>query len=1308
MMKLARRATGLVSCLAIVGVCLAQLDGENPQQRNARGFEPQYNLDEDHVLYCVGYAHLDTQWRWDFPITIDRFIRATLEDNFALFDKYPEYRFNFTGSVRYQMMDEYYPELFARLRQHVAAGRWYVSGSSVDEGDVNVPSAEAIIRQVLYGNLFFKRTFGKESYDFMLPDCFGFPASMPSIWAHCGLLGFSTQKLTWGSAVGIPFQIGVWEGPDGSSVLAALDPGPYVGAIEGRVDQNPEWVGRIEDNGERFGVFADYHYYGVGDMGGAPKEPDVRNYVASLDNPDSQIQVVLGSSDQMYRDITPEQRERLPRYKGDMLLTEHSAGTLTSQSYMKRWNRMGEQLADTAERAAVTSWWLGGTTYPRAHLERSWVRLLANQMHDILPGTSIPVAYTWSWNDEIVAMNGFARTLTDSVGAISRALDTRSEGAALVVYNPLAIAREEIATANVTLPGTNAVRVFGPDGKETPSQILRHTGDDWRILFAPDAPSVGFAVYGVRAAESAYADDASELRVDARTLENASYRVTLNDAGDIASIFDKTAGRELLAEPARLVFTHESPRHYPAWNMDWEDRKNPPIGAVEGPAQFRVVEQGPVRVALEVTRESRGSIIKQTIRLSRGDAGRLVEIASDIDWQSTGVALKASLPLTVSNPLATYNWGMGTIDRGNNESKKYEVPSHEWVDLTAVDGKYGVSIVEDSKFGSDKPADNELRLTLLYTPEVGRSFMDQHSQDWGRHDIVYGLFGHAGDWREAKSEWRGRRLNQPLKVFRAEPTPGPLGKSFSVLSVSTPQVDVRALKLAEERDRVIVRLQELWGRKAKGVRIKFAGPIASAEEVDGQERRIGEARVEGDTLVVDMTPYSPRSFALELGSPPAALEPPRVETVALEYDTDAISTNAIRGDGAMDQVGRSLPAEQLLAQIAASGVAFKMGPTADGAPNAITCRGQQVTLPDAGDVVHILAAAAADAEIEAEFVIGGTRVTRSIQPWTGFVGQWDNRVFDRPFQDIDFRTEGHVVDIVPGYVRRDPIAWFATHHHDARQGDRPYRFSYLFAYDLPRPSGAKTLKLPDDPRVKVFAMSTSEGAHAPLVTPAAPLYDDFSEREPVKFRFEYPPPPAPVYEGAEATGVVEIDRADAFEALNMGGPAKDDFADVAAGHGVTFRAFNPDNKYPPHTRSGAEDGALPRLNDGDWAQNADDVDRCVWYDQEGRFYCDLGAALPIERINTYSWHRSNRAPQYFSVWGAKGDKVPDADFGAGGAAGWRLVGVVDTRKLGDGGKHGSSIQTQDGLLGEYRYLLWVAEDMGQGTFFTEIDIYVAP
>src|SRR3984885_11751978 len=202
----------------------------------------QPDLSRQPTLYAVGYAHLDTEWRWEYPQVIDEYLRRTMEDNFHLFDKYPHYVFNFSGANRYRLMKEYFPDFFARVKQYVAEGRWFPAGSSMEEGDVNAPSAEAIIRQILYGNEWFREEIGKSSEEYMLPDCFGFPSSLPSILAHAGVKGFSTQKLraNWQPAAkvggpdspeqtpeGIPFNVGLWVGPDGKTVLAALNPGGY-------------------------------------------------------------------------------------------------------------------------------------------------------------------------------------------------------------------------------------------------------------------------------------------------------------------------------------------------------------------------------------------------------------------------------------------------------------------------------------------------------------------------------------------------------------------------------------------------------------------------------------------------------------------------------------------------------------------------------------------------------------------------------------------------------------------------------------------------------------------------------------------------------------------------------------------------------------------------------------------------------------------------------------------------------------------------------------------------------------------------
>src|ERR1700691_4823649 len=251
LLKTTRKSMTRRCCAAVFQIllaCFALLCALQAQTANPPDLTP--DLTKLPSLFVVGYAHLDTEWRWEFPQVINEYLRRTMEDNFKLFEKYPHYVFNFSGANRYRLMKEYFPADFVSLKMYVAQGRWFPAGSSMEEGDVNAPSAEEIIRQVLYGNEWFRKEFGKSSEEVMLPDCFGCPSSLPTILAHAGVRGFSTQKLTWGSSAnaggpqslektpeGTPFNVGVWVGPDGESVLAGLSPGGYSGGIDTDLSQ---------------------------------------------------------------------------------------------------------------------------------------------------------------------------------------------------------------------------------------------------------------------------------------------------------------------------------------------------------------------------------------------------------------------------------------------------------------------------------------------------------------------------------------------------------------------------------------------------------------------------------------------------------------------------------------------------------------------------------------------------------------------------------------------------------------------------------------------------------------------------------------------------------------------------------------------------------------------------------------------------------------------------------------------------------------------------------------------------------------
>lgn len=1152
------RLSLLVAVCAVLSVAQNQTDQQ-----------PAPDLTKQPTLYVVGYAHLDTQWRWEYPTVIREYLPSTLHDNFNLFEKYPHYIFNFSGANRYRLMKEYYPADYAKMKGYIAAGRWFPAGSSMEESDVNSPSAESVFRQVLYGNKYFRADFGKASAEYMLPDCFGFPASLPSILAHAGIKGFSTQKLTWGSSApaggpnspertpeGTPFNVGIWEGPDGKSVLAGLNPGSYSADITTDLtkplppatsmtpppnsNMTPEelelrryqadWARRVERNGEVSGLFTDYHYYGTGDIGGSPREPAVKLLEAIITKNetvlppprrpgedrgapapegaqpvkvgDGSVKVLSVKADQMFLDIKPEWTAKLPHYKGEMELTNHSAGSLSSETYHKRWNRKNELLADAAEKASIAAAWLGGRPYPQERLNNAWTLVMGGQFHDIQAGTATPKSYEFSWNDDVIAMNQFAAVLTSASEAVASAMDTQTRGTPIVVYNPLNIQREDVVEAIVSFPnGTpKAVRVTGPDGREVPAQ-LSGSGDRTKVLFLAKAPSVGYTVYDVQPADSA--TTASTLKVSESSLENARYVVKLDQNGDVSSILDKSINKELLSAPAQLAFQTEHPFDWPAWNMDWADQQKPPRGYVPGPAKVRIVENGPVRVAVEVSRQAEDSSFVQTISLAAGDAGNRVEFGNIIDWKAKEAALKATFPLTASNPQATYNWDVGTIQRGNNEEKKFEVASHQWFDLTDKGGAYGVTVLSDCKYGSDKPDDKTLRLTLIYTPGLGggngRSYGDQTTQDWGHHEFTYGLAGHRGDWKQAQTDWQAYRLNQPLIAFESSKHSGSLGKSLSLLNISNSRVRVLAMKKAEQSDDVIVRLVELDGKPTQNVRIAFAAPVTSAREVTGQEEPIGNAAPSGGVLVANFTPYQLHTYAVKLGPSRAKVAPPQSQPVTLSYDQPVATQQQSPSQSGFDAQGHSLPAEMLPSDIAYNGIHFTLAPGGDGKANAVAAKGQTIQLPGGTfNRVYVLAASA-DGDQKATFKAGDKSVDLTIQNWGGYIGQWDNRTWNKHEEQIPprpgapagtpprTRTVLDYTGLTPGFIKTSSLAWYASHHHNPDGTDEPYAYSYLFAYPLDLPANARTLTLPDNDKIRILAITVAN--ESGQLWPAQPLYD---------------------------------------------------------------------------------------------------------------------------------------------------------------------------------------------------------------------------
>lgn len=1032
---------------------------------------PDPNFRKEPVLHVVATSHLDTQWRWTFQDTIARYLPATLRENFARFEKYPDYTFSFEGAFRYMLAKEYYPEEYERLRRYITAGRWRVCGSSVDAGDVNTVSVESLVRQTLYGNGFFRDEFGVESCDIFLPDCFGFGWALPTVAVHCGLKGFSTSKLEWGSSAGIPFNLGVWEGVDGSGLIAAINPTQYSLPITTDLASDEIWQKRIRENGEGCGAFVDYKYFGLGDTGGAPDEASIQRLEEAI-TAGGPTRVVSAGADQLFRELCEEEVARLPRHRGEFLLIEHGVGTFTSNGAMKRWNRKNEMLASMAEAAATMAFAFCGEPYPRERLRNAWVRFLANQMHDILPGTCIPEAYAFSWNDEIVALNEFSAVLSHALSVLAGDMNTETEGTPVLFFNhtlPASCGPVELALDRDAIPA-GACSLRNAAGETFPVQEIGANKGERRFLFLPEVAAIGYEVLEVVGGSNHASGATARGDGSHHILETSTLRVRLSAEGDIDSIVEKASGREYLSGPIRLQFLPQAPKEWPAWTFEYKDISAEPLGHVEGPASIRIVEKGPVRATIEVVRSARGSTFTQRISVYTNG---IVEIDHSIRWESPGCLLKLAFPFSASNPVARYDIGAGVIERGNNHQRLYEVPALEWAELQDQSGDFGVRIWPEGKFGWDKPDDQTLRLTLLHTPEMtgfechlgGANFVDrfleQAQLDFGHHRFRVRLVPHGRD---------GAKLHAGYQQGVAIPLSrhgGALGRKITAVSSCNAGVEVSALKFAEKSDRVVLRLLEKSGASQI---VSFGGNLApvDSEPVNGMEDVLGKCQD-----AIELAPYRPLALAYAVKP---SRQDTRMDTHALElpFNLDAISTNDNRQDGDIDGCGHSLAAELIPDVIEDAGVPFRMGPAQYRALNCVVPIGQRIPIPEGWNRLHLLMAAVGG-YVESDWELGGESTRLTVQDYAEPLGRWDTRVVDGLYVN-------RVDEMLPAYIKEGRVAWVGTHRHARGSNvDEPYVYTYLFHHVLAVPAGIREWRLPQAPRVRLFAATLSRGGPAEVL-----------------------------------------------------------------------------------------------------------------------------------------------------------------------------------------------------------------------------------
>ena len=452
-----------------------------------------------------------------------------------------------------------------------------------------------------------------------------------------------------------PFTIGLWKGIDGASIMLAH--GYYYGHRWNNEDLSNNKT--LLDYSKRTPLNTVYRYYGTGDMGGSPTIASVEKGIKG----EGPLEIISATSDQLFKSYQPyDIHPELPVFDGELLMDVHGTGCYTSQAAMKLYNRQNELLGDAAERASVAAALLGTAEYPGKSLTESWQRFIFHQFHDDLTGTSIPRAYEFSWNDELLSLKQFSGILTHAVKSVAHNLDTQVKGVPIVFYNASGFETTDIVSIEIEAPHfPKEVTVYDEQGKKVNSQLVSYTDGNVQLLVEATVPAVGYVVYDVRLAGSE-----KEMAItEATNIENSFYKLMLDENGDIVSLFDKKNNKELVkaGKAIRLaLFTENESLSWPAWEVLKKTIDRTPI-SITSNVKMTLCENGELRKTLCVEKSHGGSFFRQYIHLYEGALAHRIDFINEIDWQSANSLLKAEFPFNLDNEKATYDLGVGSVQR---------------------------------------------------------------------------------------------------------------------------------------------------------------------------------------------------------------------------------------------------------------------------------------------------------------------------------------------------------------------------------------------------------------------------------------------------------------------------------------------------------------------------------------------------------------------------------------------------------------------------------------------------------------------
>jgi alpha-mannosidase len=627
-----------------------------------------------HQLHAVGHAHIDSAWLWPIRETIRKCAR-TFSNMVTLMDENPSFTFACSSAQQLAWIRDFYPVLFERIREKVAAGQFIPVGGMWVESDTNMPGSEALARQFVAGKSFFLKEFGVDCEEVWLPDSFGYSGALPQLVKSAGSRWFLTQKISWNETNVMPHHSFQWEGIDGTRVFTHFPP----------VDKyNSDLVASDLAYAER--NYADQGRgtmsllpYGYGDGGGGP----TREMLAIVERTTSleASPRVIQSVPSTFFELAEAEYPDAPVWSGELYL-EAQRGTYTSQLGTKQGNRRSEHLLREAELWASTAALRGDYEYPYDRLERIWQTVLLQQFHDILPGSSI------AWVHQDAERN----------------------------YAALAVELEEIIDESIhSIAGT---------GSETLSfNAAPHERDD--------LPALGAAASGD--------DSLVQVASDGSTfvLANDRVRARFDSNGLLTELRDLAADRETL--PPGMVgnlfqLHRDTPNKWDAWDIDFHyrhtvtDLRDADSVTIDPSGSALVVERsfGDSHIVQTITLGDDSSTLDFRLDVDWHEKQKLLKLAFPVDVHAQRFASEIQFGHIERATHTNTSW----------DAARFETCAHRWIRV--AEPGYGVAILNDSTYGYDVTnvaragggTATVARLSILRAP----LFPDPH-QDLGAHTL---------------------------------------------------------------------------------------------------------------------------------------------------------------------------------------------------------------------------------------------------------------------------------------------------------------------------------------------------------------------------------------------------------------------------------------------------------------------------------------------------------------------------------------------------------------------------------------------